>query len=113
MRRTIPILNILTVVAFQADLMITVWYATIGVTFAAFVCLIACDYRRSLSAAIVCDDKAICFHVDIDDRCQLPSSVGTRLCFLRISMITFNYHHLLGLGYDYMWILMIAVICRD
>ena len=50
------IYTVLTVMAFKAGLTIVVRDATIRVTFAAIVCLIACEYQRSLSAAVVCND---------------------------------------------------------
>ena len=55
-RRTISIACVSPVMANPAGVTIAVKNITIGVTVASIVCLIACGYRRSLSAAIVCDD---------------------------------------------------------
>ena len=71
--------------------------------------------------------NCVCLHDNIEDRCQLPSSMGTSLwlhadiykrcllwlgyAFLGISTISVKCRRLLGLGYDYMQISTIAVSC--
>ena len=58
--------------------MVAVRYATIGVTFAAIVCVFTVntdDCCMLPSSAMT----RLCFPMDIDDRCQLLSSAGIRL----------------------------------
>ena len=78
-RKTIPIAYVLPVMTVPAGMTAAVKCATIGVTITAVVCLIACSCRWSLSAVIICGDLAMITCRYINDRCQLPSSAGTRL----------------------------------
>ena len=76
--RTIPIKDILTVLAFQSGLMIAVrmpWLEWRSLQSCVWLHAIIDDY----CLLPLSEMTRLCFHADIDDRCQLLLSAGTRL----------------------------------